>query len=131
MRYTSKQNEYIDSVEGLAHNSAVKIIGELEVEVTSWMAVADTRKLNIDQLIIEIKELEAELAKYKPPFDEGQKVFDKISEQEVEVVGLMYERGRVVAATRYNAGDGHWNVFIKTPAGIQCRLANTLEAIDG
>ena len=33
MAYTKKQTEYIDSVDGLAHQSAVKIIGELEAEI--------------------------------------------------------------------------------------------------
>lgn len=30
--YTTRQKEYIDSVEGEAHMSAVKIIGELDIE---------------------------------------------------------------------------------------------------
>ncbi len=31
--YTPKQQEYINSVDGHAHNSAVRIIGELEAEL--------------------------------------------------------------------------------------------------
>ena len=34
MEYTHKQMEYIDSVEGDAHQSAVRIIGELQAELT-------------------------------------------------------------------------------------------------
>ena len=33
MNYSLKQKEYIDSVEGNAHQSAVRIIGELETEL--------------------------------------------------------------------------------------------------
>ena len=38
MDYTPKQMEYIDSVEGKAHASAVRIIGELEAEIESVKA---------------------------------------------------------------------------------------------
>jgi len=41
--YTKKQMEYIDSVDGQAHMSAVKIIGDLEAEL-EWIDVDDDRK---------------------------------------------------------------------------------------
>jgi len=41
--YTKKQMEYIDSVDGQAHMSAVKIIGDLEKELAKheWVSVED------------------------------------------------------------------------------------------
>ena len=39
MAYTAKQMEYIDSVDGAAHQSAVRIIGELEAEIQELKAL--------------------------------------------------------------------------------------------
>jgi hypothetical protein len=39
--YTSKQKQYIDSVDGRAHQSAVEIIGQLEAEIAAIRPVAE------------------------------------------------------------------------------------------
>lgn len=59
--YTHKQKEYIDSVEGKAHQSAVEIIGELERELIQ--ALHDNLKAQeeINKLLTSEKKLLKEL----------------------------------------------------------------------
>ena len=58
MEYTPKQMEYIDSVDGMAHMSAVKIIGEQEAENARLKALLEHSKTQL-----EYDELQAEIAK--------------------------------------------------------------------
>ena len=55
MEYTPKQMEYIDSVDGMAHMSAVKIIGEQEAENARLKALLEHSKTQL-----EYDELQAE-----------------------------------------------------------------------
>ena len=59
MEYTAKQKEYIDSVEANAHQSAVRIIGELEAEL------AEGKHSTLKMLRLEINRLKAEIRDLK------------------------------------------------------------------
>lgn len=48
MTYTKRQQEYIDSVGGEAHNSAVRIIGELEADRPTWIPTSKRLPTNED-----------------------------------------------------------------------------------
>ena len=88
MEYTHKQMEYIDSVEGDAHQSAVRIIGELQAELTEARKKPEPTEFRENaEAILWAGELAEALKNPEPPIlaAEGTigRIFDKHKKNEV------------------------------------------------
>ena len=93
MEYTSKQKEYIDSVDGEAHQSAVKIIGNLQAELESIKLYAGGLENAQGFLDDKIAHLQTQLQDKQAEIDKLEKTIS------------MFERGITTFPKGYETAD--------------------------